>query len=322
MIPINNVKGVTAYPNKLCTFEWSFKPLAIWMKIITGIRIDFNESGKCSLGRIGFILYSGLIFLANGVYVYIGTTKFCNAIQNTVVNDNKHFFNGTRLYLSDTGRLSFMIEYLNMIVLILFPHGWLFFFSLTDKWALLWNDWKQVQHMSLPFTFYRNLRRKSWFAVTLIILVGKIIILILTIASTLLNNFIDDPDQNMGTGFGRANAREFKLFACQYDDWSFRNYDKHFGLCYGSYILEYYGILLDLNQRRLHHFSRFKPRGSAKQGWRSGQPGQLENTAQYVPEVDQFAKCLFWPIHSCGRLSWICFFDHRFLSGCHIFYRQ
>lgn len=165
MFPLNCVKDVSdANFISRDNFEWGFKPLTTWMKITTGIRIDFNKvANNCSVRRIGFFLYSGLLFLSN-----VARVCLLDAVDFNISSNRTNAYSESKLI---AGRIGLMIECYSYNALILLPHLWLFVFSLTNKWKCLWYQFKETQQMNLPFTTYQNIRRKSWILVFILILV-------------------------------------------------------------------------------------------------------------------------------------------------------
>lgn len=161
-----------------CGFEWSFKPFITWMRLLTGIRIDFNANStkKWTLGWIGSVFHGVLVLLVNATSVYLAITIMFNMMIATNLsateNGTQPPFNGTKLMiLSGTGKLSLMIEVFNSVFILIGVHAWFFAVSLTSRWERLWVIWKEIQRIDLPFTTYRKIRWKAYVLVGIVIMV-------------------------------------------------------------------------------------------------------------------------------------------------------
>ena len=178
MFPVNQIASLDSEPIKpeplsdvdkssSKTFEWSFKPIILWMKI-WGIRLDTSSN---SLGRAIFLVIGFIALLTNFA---INGFSFYTVLDILMSNRTSKIVAYLPANISSATLVNVGMEQSFTISLMVGDHLIFFIVSLTT-WRNFWQHLMQIQEqLKLTDKFFHSCRKITFIALLFLVLVINI----------------------------------------------------------------------------------------------------------------------------------------------------
>lgn len=154
-------------PKSNLSFQWSFRPLNIFMQIFIGVRFGgATGTYKC-------VLWTHRCFI-----LCINIFNQVHLLQNFLSPKNNNTHHGTAHGSNDTTHMlpqnSLLTKFSTIGGFVYFQLVHLVFVvvSFGSQWKAIWSGFKQIQkHLNLTSAFYKKCRWTVYFGIFIIILV-------------------------------------------------------------------------------------------------------------------------------------------------------